>query len=747
MAEKNPKILHRIYFDNYAPFHDPYERYLESWRREMPDYEIMLWNASNLDVTEHEWTREAAAQGAPVFLAEYFRWKVLREYGGMYLDADCEIINGKILSGIIDELYSQDRYDTFFGIEERSNGFPTAQTVGARKGSKLVEFMAELYENRLAPFWPWREQRGLIGPQLMALFYLYDGINANSNGFFPNIDSPLIVKQTKVYPQTYFSPKFTLTGTELEYNPDKTCVYHMFANSNLSFARGSKAARIQAKPLTFEELREKLKGRGDLPCTFTGDDLETRIGIREDGKIRSQGSRGALAYGPYIPFGEGRYEATLEFEVKSRAVLDVEITAESGDVPLTSRFVTLDAKEGDETQTVRLGFDVGPRGATMVEVVVKLESLAEIALLSVSFARTEQQVVVKGPAPLVLHRVYFGFDGKPDVFARYLKTWSDQLPDFEIRHWNATNLDLGANEFVAKCFEERDHAFLTDYFRWRILRDHGGIYLDADIELVNGDNLRMLLLEMNLSKDYDAVLGIDERGGGWYTAHSVLSKPGSDLANFMCRTYDKFGSFVNWRKKGFYFWAPQVTALYFTENKVNPDGLGTTPNINEPVVSARVKIMPQDWFSPLSPSADPATPFELNALTANTTLCHHFACSWHSADSIYLAHSREKGGQAQALLSDLVGIPTVSRAVKMLQTALLPLKSEGGTDVSFVEQAYRAVLGREADAGGAVTFVKDLSDGLPRSNVIASLLKSDEFRMRNGADCQEEACEWWAREE
>ena len=132
LISKNPKILHRIYFANFAPYYDPFQHYRESWRREMPDYTIMDWNMSNLDVMSNEWTRRAFAEQAPVFLAEYFRWKVLSEFGGVYLDADCEIVNGRVLHELIEELYTQDDYEVFFGVEEYANGHPTAQTVGAR---------------------------------------------------------------------------------------------------------------------------------------------------------------------------------------------------------------------------------------------------------------------------------------------------------------------------------------------------------------------------------------------------------------------------------------------------------------------------------------------------------------------------------------------------------------------------------------------------------------------------------------
>jgi hypothetical protein len=134
----------------------------------------------------------------------------------------------------------------------------------------------------------------------------------------------------------------------------------------------------------------------------------------------------------------------------------------------------------------------------------------------------------------------------------------------------------------------------------------------------------------------------------------MASKPNSRLSRFMCDLYENFGSFTAWRKKGFYFWAPQLVALYFTNRGHNPDGMGTSPCLDQPIVVGDVKIYPQDWFAPLAPTGNSAQPFKLSGLSENNCLCHHFACSWHDANSPYLIHSLEKGGQANVLLADII---------------------------------------------------------------------------------------------
>jgi len=237
----------------------------------------------------------------------------------------------------------------------------------------------------------------------------------------------------------------------------------------------------------------------------------------------------------------------------------------------------------------------------------------------------------------ILHRIYFGFDGKPDPYTAYLDSWKAQLPEFEIRHWNADNLPVDTCYFSRLMYELKDHAFLSDYFRWWVLREHGGVYLDADIEIVNGKLYEQLVDELQASDKHHSFLGIDNKAGGWYTGHSVASRANSPLTRFMCETYEGLGHVSLWRRKIFYFMSPQLTSLYFAHLGHNVDGMGTTPNLDGPVIMHGVKVYPQEYFSPLTPVMRGGLGgFEIDAYTANTAICHHFSCSWHEADSPYL---------------------------------------------------------------------------------------------------------------
>lgn len=245
------KILHRIYFENFPPYCDPFLHYLETWRKELPQYQIMRWGAENIDVESNEWMHRSANAKDPVFLSEFARWDVLKKYGGVYLDSDCEVLNGKKFDSLVDELINANDYDAFIGVEEYNNGHPTAQTMAAKKGSEMVEFMHNLYTKSLSgPLWYWRAERGLIGPQLISLYFREHGLE-KTKGFPTHLHEPMIIGRVKIYPQEYFSPKFTITGSKLNVTKN-TCIYHLFANLNVQLV-DPEAEKHRKKPLLFLE--------------------------------------------------------------------------------------------------------------------------------------------------------------------------------------------------------------------------------------------------------------------------------------------------------------------------------------------------------------------------------------------------------------------------------------------------------------------------------------------------------------
>ncbi len=105
-----------------------------------------------------------------------------------------------------------------------------------------------------------------------------------------------------------------------------------------------------------------------------------------------------------------------------------------------------------------------------------------------------------GGIPKKIHYTWFSGDEMPDAFKRCVDSWHKYCPDYEFIKWDMDNYDYQKNCFCREAIENRKWAFASDFARADIVYHHGGIYLDADVEVVR--NLDALL-------DQEAFIGFE----------------------------------------------------------------------------------------------------------------------------------------------------------------------------------------------------------------------------------------------
>lgn len=92
--------------------------------------------------------------------------------------------------------------------------------------------------------------------------------------------------------------------------------------------------------------------------------------------------------------------------------------------------------------------------------------------------------------PKIIHYCWFGGKEKPDIVKKCLESWHVFLREYEIIEWNEENFDLTINPYVLEAYKAGKYAFVSDYVRVHSLFNHGGIYLDTDVEVFKSfDNL------------------------------------------------------------------------------------------------------------------------------------------------------------------------------------------------------------------------------------------------------------------
>lgn len=131
-----PKKIHYCWFGG-KPLPDKYKRYMESWYKFCPDYEIIEWNESNYDVSKCKYMYDAYQKEVWGFVPDYARIDIVCSHGGIYLDTDVELIRN------LDDLLYQ---KGFAGFEDE-NYVNLGSGFGAVKGLPVLQKMLEYYDS------------------------------------------------------------------------------------------------------------------------------------------------------------------------------------------------------------------------------------------------------------------------------------------------------------------------------------------------------------------------------------------------------------------------------------------------------------------------------------------------------------------------------------------------------------------------------------------------------------------------
>ncbi|MBO4844113.1 MAG: glycosyl transferase [Bacteroidales bacterium] len=132
-----PKTIHLCWLSG-DPYPKKIQYCIDSWKKYLPDYEIILWDTKRFDVNSTPWTKQAFEAKKYAFVADYIRLYAVYNFGGIYLDSDVEVI--KSFDDVLHLPY-------FAGIEAGPDGVELA-AFGAEKGTPWVKYALDYYEGR-----------------------------------------------------------------------------------------------------------------------------------------------------------------------------------------------------------------------------------------------------------------------------------------------------------------------------------------------------------------------------------------------------------------------------------------------------------------------------------------------------------------------------------------------------------------------------------------------------------------------
>lgn len=134
--QKIPKIIHYCWFGR-KEIPKQYRKWIDSWQKFCPDYQIKEWNEDNYDITKNKYMLQAYENEKWGFVPDYARLDIIYEYGGIYLDTDIELVHN------LDDLLYQDGFCVFdFTLTVNlGSGF------GGIKGNELFREMRDYYND------------------------------------------------------------------------------------------------------------------------------------------------------------------------------------------------------------------------------------------------------------------------------------------------------------------------------------------------------------------------------------------------------------------------------------------------------------------------------------------------------------------------------------------------------------------------------------------------------------------------
>lgn len=209
-----PKIIHYCWFGGKKK-DELSLRCIESWKKNLPDYELREWNENNFDVNENCFVREAFNAKQYAFVADYVRLFAIWKCGGIYLDCDVEVVKD------FDDLLTLPAFTSYEYISNSDSMHIEAGVMASEKNGRWVEGALKLYENR--PFI--RNDGSFDFTTLPIILSQYTIENYGKiSGYLSDT-----LEDITIFNSNYFSPKNHYTNEIIIHSETRTI--HHFNNS------------------------------------------------------------------------------------------------------------------------------------------------------------------------------------------------------------------------------------------------------------------------------------------------------------------------------------------------------------------------------------------------------------------------------------------------------------------------------------------------------------------------------------
>ena len=86
--------------------------------------------------------------------------------------------------------------------------------------------------------------------------------------------------------------------------------------------------------------------------------------------------------------------------------------------------------------------------------------------------------------PKIIHYIWLGGKPLPKIAEKCIASWKKYCPDYEIKRWDETNLNISQYQYAQDAYDAKKYAFASDVMRFDVLYKYGGVYVDIDVEIL-----------------------------------------------------------------------------------------------------------------------------------------------------------------------------------------------------------------------------------------------------------------------
>ncbi len=246
--------------------------------------------------------------------------------------------------------------------------------------------------------------------------------------------------------------------------------------------------------------------------------------------------------------------------------------------------------------------------------------------------------------PKKIHYCWFGGKPLPPLAIKCIESWKKYLPDYEIIEWNESNFDVNCIDYVREAYEAKKWAFVSDYARFKILYEQGGVYFDTDVEVIK---------DMSHIISAGNFMGF-EREIKTNPGLGLAVAPGLGLYKEILEDYEK-SHFKN--EDGT---LDLTTIVERTTEILKAHGLKQIEGVQN---VCDINIYPKDYFNPIDMDSGRLI------ITENTVSIHHYMASWETKENkfrgkVYKLIYRIFGKKGAQVIRKIVGKKSSKRVMK-----------------------------------------------------------------------------------